>query len=68
MNEIVDEYIQFDMNKFFNISLNEYLEVNNYTRKILINKAVDMINKLNEQMENLKSHGSDVSDFKEFEV
>lgn len=68
MNEIVDEYIQFDMNKFFNISLNEYLEVNNYTRKILINKAVDMINKLNEQMENLKSHGSDISDFKEFEV
>lgn len=68
MNEIVDEYIQFDMNKFFNISLNEYLEVNNYTRKILINKAVDMINKLNEEMENLKSHGSDISDFKEFEV
>ena len=68
MNEIVDEYVQFDMNKFFNISLNEYLEVNNYTRKILINKAVDMINKLNEQMENLKSHGSDISDFKEFEV
>ena len=70
MNEIVDEYVQFDIQKFFKLSLNDYLETNLFTRKILINKAIEIINKLNQQMEELKNKGNGETqdDFSDFDI
>jgi hypothetical protein len=51
---ILDEYIQFDILKMYGLSIDKYMELTRYERSILTKKALDAMQKINEEAERLR--------------
>lgn len=54
LQHILDQYSDLDIQKFYGISIKEYLELTRYERTVLNEQALGLINKLNRKMQEIK--------------
>jgi len=53
--EVLDEYIRYDIKKFFNITVNEYLDLTTYSRVMYNKVAIANIAKLQAELANIQN-------------
>lgn len=54
-----DEYIEFDIKKFFGLTIAEFFDLTLYEKDALINKAISHMKKINEEMKRMKAEVGD---------
>lgn len=59
----MEEYLEFDIKKFFGLTLQDFFELTLYEKDALLTQATEHMKKLNEKMKQMKNEiGGDVSD------
>ena len=66
--EHIKDYINYDIQKYYGINVNEYIGTTTYTKIALINEAIIRIEELNKRREEMQRENGDIIDEDEFKL
>lgn len=53
---LIDIYLRFDINKFFGLSINDFLQLTRYARNVIIDKAIAHTGRINTELTEIQNN------------